>query len=278
MPESSPCTSVCRARGSAPWRRPLRTRCGVAGLVAATAVGSVALVLAGCGESSTDGSSEAASPTLSAGAIAAGGAQLAGSGISVTGTGTVSAVPDQARFSFGVRAEAATADDALTQTNDRTSAVLAALKETGIGEADLQTQQISVFPTYSGDSRRITGYTASNSVSALVRELDQAGRIVDEAVSAGANEVFGPTLDISDTEALADQALGLAVEQARARALALASAANVELGAIVALAEIAGPSRPFGATAEAAIEEAFAPIEPGTQEVRVTVSATFAIE
>jgi len=207
----------------------------------------------------------------------AGGSQFPGSGISVTGTGTVSAAPDQARFSFAVRAEASTAAEALDQTSATTSVVLDALKESGVDEADLKTQQIAVFPLYSSDARRVTGYTASNSVSALIRELDRAGQIVDAAVEAGANEVFGPSLDISDIAALADEARSLAVAQARENALALAAAAGVELGEIIALAETGGPVGPFGATAEAAVERDFVPIEPGTQEVRVTVSATFAI-
>lgn len=236
-----------------------------------------ALALTACGEGEDARSDGPGAPAASSTALPAGTGTPTGNGISVTGTGVVSATPDTARFSFGVRTEASTAEEALSQASETTSAIVQALKDQGIDETDLQTQQVAVFPFYSSDARRVTGYTASSSVSALIRALADAGQIVDTAVGAGANEVFGPTLDIADTEALVDQALQLAVEQARARARALADAAGVELDDVVALAELGGPVAPFGATAEAAVESGRVPIEPGTQEVRVTISATFAI-
>jgi uncharacterized protein YggE len=244
-------------------------------LVLLPTIAATALALGGCGDDSEESSGGASAPASAA--VATGGGQLAGSGISVTGTGAVSAIPDQARFSFGVRAEASTAEEALAETSKAAEALVDALKGAGIDEADLQTQQVSVFPLYTGDANRVTGYTASNSVSALVRDLDAAGAVVDAAVMAGANEVFGPMLDISDKEALAEEALGLAVEQARTRAAALAAAAGVEVGDVIGLAELGGPVAPLGRSADVAEEAGFAPIEPGTQEVRVTVSATFAI-
>lgn len=247
------------------------------------ALGSVAvtfgvvLVLSGCGEDSGEQQSSSPAPVASA-SSAGSGAAFTGGGITVSGTGAVTTVPDQARFSFGVQSDGTTAEAALAQTSEIAAAVIQALKDAGIDEADLQTQQVSVFPIYADDARRVSGYTASTSVSALIRDLDSAGEVVDAAVGAGANNVFGPSLDVADSDALSEEALGLAVEEARSRALALATAAGVELGEIIAVSESGSGGIPFGASAEAAAVEGIVPIEPGTREIRASVTVTFAID
>jgi uncharacterized protein YggE len=111
------------------------------------------------------------------------------------------------------------------------------MKAAGIAGDDLQTEQVSVYPRTSDDGMSIVGYDASNTVRATIRDLDQAGGIVDEAVAAGANQVYGPSLTVSDTEAQYSAAVDAAFDDARARAQAIADKAGVTLGAPVAIVE-----------------------------------------
>ena len=195
--------------------------------------------------------------------------------ITASGIGSVTTVPDRAHFSFGVQAQSRTASQALEAADAQLRRVVAALREAGVAQADIQTEQISLSPRTSEDGVQIVGYTAISSVSVRVRNLDRAGPVVDAAVGAGANQVYGPSLTRSDQDALYRNALRVAYADARARAQALAEAAGVTLGAMSATVE-GGGSVPMPMAAGRA-EDAKATVEPGTQEIQASVSVTFAV-
>ena len=102
--------------------------------------------------------------------------------------------------------------------------------------------------------------------------------MIDAAVNAGANQVYGPTLSRGDQSELYRQALKAAVANARASAQALAEAANVSLGRVTAVVEGGGAPQPMPLAAAAKAEDAGStPIEGGTQQVTATVSVTFSV-
>jgi uncharacterized protein YggE len=156
--------------------------------------------------------------------------------------------------------------------------VLAALKSAGVDKSDVKTQGISVSPSYAEEGR-IDGYEARNSVSVKIHDLPSAGKVLDAASNAGANEVYGPSLSRSDQDELQAKALRDAVADARMKAEALADAAGVELGPVTAITEGfgGGPEPYYAAGAERLTADKAAPIEPGTQDVQATVTVTFAI-
>ena len=114
--------------------------------------------------------------------------------ISVIGEGEVGVAPDMAILNLTVLREADTARAALTANNEAMKQVLAALKEAGIAERDLQTAGLSIQPRYAqpGKDRngepKIVGYSVSNAVTVRVRNLADAGGILDKAVGLGVNE------------------------------------------------------------------------------------------
>jgi uncharacterized protein YggE len=205
------------------------------------------------------------------------GAAAAPGRITVNGVGTVTSVPDRAGFAFGVETRGKTAAAALAANAAAMQKVIDALKGAGIAAADLQTAQVSLEPRYSPNGNELLDYAAANTVSATVRGIDRAGRIVDVAVAAGANSVAGPTLTVSDTSALYRAALRAAVADARGRATALATASGRSLGAVVSVSETsAQPPVPFDAAKARAATPA-TPVEPGTQEIEADVTVTFAM-
>jgi uncharacterized protein len=202
----------------------------------------------------------------------AGGASEASGGITVNGTGTVQAVPDQAEFSLGVETKGPTAREALAANSERMRRVLAALDAAGVAKGDVQTQDVSVSRSYPDD-----GYSADNSVSVMIRDLARAGSILDAASNAGANNIYGPTLSRSNQDELQAKALREAVDNARAKAQALAEAAGVDLGSVTAIAESGAEPMPYYDVALAKrTPTPEAPIEPGKQEIQATVRVTFA--
>jgi uncharacterized protein len=196
-------------------------------------------------------------------------------GITVSGTGTSRAAPDQATFSFGVQTEGASAKAALDANSAKMSLVIAALRRAGIAAKDLQTQDVSVMPRQD-DTGQINGYFANNSVQALVRKLAGAGAVVDAAVAAGANQSSGPSFDQSRRDVVYRTALRAAVADARTKAEALAAESNASLGRVTRIVEgFAAEPVPMYDRAVAQSAKAETPVEPGTQEVQATVTVTF---
>jgi len=194
--------------------------------------------------------------------------------VTTGGHGTVTVVPDQATVSAGVRTDAATAAAALAQNAQIANAVVDALKRAG--GRDLQTQQVSLYPQ-TDDQGKVTGYIAQNTVSAKAKIAD-AGGLIDAAVGAGANTVDGPMLTVSDQDALYRAALKKAVEDARARAQAIAEAGGFGLGQVTSVTESAA-AQPivYDRAAALSVKAAPTPVEPGTQDVTADVTVSFAI-
>ncbi len=204
------------------------------------------------------------------GSHAASSADSAQRTITVSGTGSVSAVPTRASVSFGVQTQAATAKAALAQNAAAMRQVLAALERAGA--RDVRTESVSLSPTYAED-QQVRGFTAANTVSATVTYA-AAGATIDAAVDAGANQVYGPSPLAEDADARYRQALAKAVADARARAAALAKAAGAALGEVTSIAE--GGSQPIPVDKRAAVADS-TPIVPGEQQTTATVTVTYAL-
>lgn len=196
-------------------------------------------------------------------------------GITVQGTANVAAVPDRAEISFGVESPAQTARAALAANATEMRKVIAALKAAGATE--IKTQSISLSTRYSQKGEP-NGFVAQNTVSAKVADVAKAGPVIDAAVAAGANQVYGPSLTRSNQAELYRQALKAAVADARLRAQAIASAAGVTLGKVTNVNEAGSGPQPIALESQkAGIADSSTPVEPGTQEIGATVSVTFAI-
>jgi uncharacterized protein YggE len=194
--------------------------------------------------------------------------------VTTNGHGVITAVPDEATVSAGVRTDGATAAAALSANATKMNAVLAALKAAS-GE-EIQTQEVSLYPS-TDPQGKVTGYTAQNTVSAKAKIAD-AGALVDAAVGAGANTVDGPSLTLSDQDALYRDALKKAVSDARAKALALADAGGFGVGPVSTVVEQSAAGQPvFARPVALAAKDASTPIEPGTADVTADVTVTFTI-
>ncbi len=197
-------------------------------------------------------------------------------GITVQGTASVTSVPDRAELSFGVESQGQTAKGALAANAAEMRKVIAALKAAGVAAADIKTQSVSLSPRYNEKSEA-QGFVAMNSVAATIKELARAGVVIDAAVDAGANQVYGPSLSRGDQAELYRQALKAAVANARASAQAIASAANVSLGRVTAVVEGGGVPSPLPYALDKAQAADTTPIEPGTQQTAASVTVTFSV-
>ena len=190
--------------------------------------------------------------------------------VTVTGEGIVTAVPDRAQVSAGVESRAATARGALQANATAMEKVLDALRARGAEDVTTQTVSLS---TAFDEQGRPNGFVASNVASAET-SLAGAGALIDAAVAAGANQVYGPSLSRSDADELYRGALAKAVDDARQRAAILAKAAGRELGGVTTMVESGASDSPVFAKAEAA-RDASTPIVSGSQETAAMVSVTY---
>lgn len=207
--------------------------------------------------------------------------------LAVYGEGTVQVDPDRARVRLGVEREAPLARDAQTQTNSIANEILAAMEELGISPEDIQTSRLSLYPVYDNRPDRprgepeVTGYRAANTVTVTLDDLGRIGSVVDAAIAAGANRVEGVQFELRDHTAARGRALAAAVEDARAKARAIADALGVGLGPIVETVEqgVSSPPIPFMARTEAAMaQDVSTPVSAGRVEVQASLTIRYAIE
>ena len=166
--------------------------------------------------------------------------------ISVVAEGEAPVAPDMAVVSFAVSGDGKELAAARDDVNGRSSAVLAKLRELGIGKADINAPDVGIHPQYDyRKGQRLTGYRVVRQMAVKVRDLDGLGGVLDGVVAAGANEVQGAEMTASDPSTAEHEALRAAVGAARAKAKAMADAAGVKLGAVQRIEEDPGHEPPM---------------------------------
>ena len=124
-------------------------------------------------------------------------------------------------------------------------------------------------------------WTASNTITITLGEVDRAGGLTDLLNSSGATNVYGPNFSL-DQKNLDDSAVLIkAVNDARTRAEKVAEASGRSLGKVITITEGSSYNPPIFATMEAGRADTKsipAPVEPGTQTVSKSVTVTFELK
>jgi len=235
--------------------------------------------------------------------------------ISVTGNGYVYADPDLAKVTIGVTTEATTSSQAMADNANAMNAVIAAIRQVGIPDKDIQTSTVSLQPKYEYQypstavystaasapdktalpmipaptstpptslSTKIVGYTAVNTVTVTIRDLSLVGKVIDQGNSGGANNINGVTFLLSDEKGAAvyREALQKAVAEAKDKANVLATAAGVGDIKLKTISEN-GQYYPLAydvmerSAAAGVAAVAPTPISPGQNKVTATVALTY---
>lgn len=201
--------------------------------------------------------------------------------ISVTGTGSVLVKPDVADLSLGISITRDKAKDSEAAAAAAMTNVIAALKAAGVKDEDIQTATLSLQPVYdwSTNTQRLTGYQTDNIVQVTVRDLSKVGETLDAAVQAGATNVSGISFRVDDQKPVEVQARDAAMQDAKAKADALAKAAGVNIIGVQTISEISAPipSPIMYANAGVAKDAATTPVQPGNVNLQVTVTVVYLI-
>lgn len=205
--------------------------------------------------------------------------------LTVHASATTRTAPDLAVVTLGVVARGTTARAAQEAQSARMNGVMAAVRAAGVEESEVQTVGFSLDPQYvyrRGQPARISGYQSRNVVSIRVRNLTAISGLIDATVADGANELQGIQFTFQDDEASRDAARAKAVQTARARAAAYASAAGMKVARVVSITEPGGAAPQWGDASGATLyrgiaaeQSSNAPINPGELDSQSSVTVVF---
>jgi uncharacterized protein YggE len=209
--------------------------------------------------------------------------------VSVTGTGRVTLSPDRFSFNATVQTISPTVEEAVNENNTKVAAVIAALKAGGAKAEEIQTSNFSIYPQQDytqqqqGKLPRVVGYQVSNSITVTKKQIADAGRLLQAALSAGVNQTSGLSFSVSDPTRGRDEGMRAAFADARTKAALLAQAAGRTLGPAMTIVELGSspPPQPrpmmAGRVMAAQVAEAV-PVESGSSELSFTVSVVFGLK
>ncbi|MGC9394197.1 MAG: SIMPL domain-containing protein [Anaerolineae bacterium] len=157
--------------------------------------------------------------------------------INVNGSGMASNTPDIADIQLGVEAVNDDAAQAISESTTKMKAVLDAVKALGIVDKDIQTVNYNMWveQIYDRETGIPTGqmrYHVTNQINVRLDDLALTGKLLEDALNAGANNVGSITFGVSDPTELQKQARATAVQNARAKAEELAAGLGVRVGKV----------------------------------------------
>ena len=201
--------------------------------------------------------------------------------ITVNGQGAVRVKPDVAYITVGVQTDAELAKDAQAENSQLMNAVIEAIKAMDVADTDIQTSGYFMFPQYNygeGRTQRIVGYTVSNNVNIVCKDIDKAGDLLNAAINAGANMTNNIQFGIADPAPYYEEALMAALDNAKLKANIIAKAMDINVGIPSAVTEQYSHYAPvaFGGGMKAEMEMAMAAGDGGmalqTGEIEVTAA------
>jgi uncharacterized protein len=226
--------------------------------------------------------------------------------ITVTGQGKVYAKPDVAVVSLGVTTDGKTVAEVTKNNTEKMNAVISAIKDLKIDEKDIQTTNYNLSPVYetittnvydekmsaissvaplrtSYSSNKVTGYKLSQNVEVKIRDFTKIGDVLSKSTDKGANVVGDLQFTIDNVEKVKEEARAKAIEQAKANAKNLAEKSGVKLGKIINVYEnnyyspVYSSVKGMGGAAMDSVSAPSPTIQPGQQEVDLTVNLTYQV-
>lgn len=147
--------------------------------------------------------------------------------VSVSSSLTNEVEPNRAEVNFQIETVEKTAQQASEKNKVVTSNVIAAIKsEIASNESDsIKTSAFVVRPDYywtKDNKKNLNGYVATNSIYVVTTNIQNAGRIIDLALEAGATRVDSFSLTLDNPNKYCTQVLQDAVKDTQFKAAAIA--------------------------------------------------------
>jgi uncharacterized protein YggE len=158
--------------------------------------------------------------------------------MTASGQGVIYVTPDVAYINIGVTSKDVDVASALATNNTNSQAVADALKALGVEAKDVQTSAFNIYPQpeYGPDGQITrTMYQVDNTLYVTVRDLQALPKILSEVVKSGANQIYGISFDVLDKTKAISEARKMAIDDAKANATEIATAAGIQLGKLISV-------------------------------------------
>jgi uncharacterized protein len=204
--------------------------------------------------------------------------------ITASGKGAIEAIPDVAYVNIGVITEGKELSTVQTDNAEKMTSVITSLTELGIKKEEIKTINYNVNPNYNWDEKtgksNIVGYTVSNTVVVTINEINKTGNLLDKVVANGSNSISSIRFGIKNETELYNQALELAVKDARAKAEAMGKGLGINNIIPYKITESSSRYTPVYNERNAAMDAAKAPtpISGGELEISASVSIEFSFK
>lgn len=154
--------------------------------------------------------------------------------ISVSGSAKVTLKPDTAYVYIEVRNDADTAEKAQQENSELMAKVLESIKNNGVAEEDIKTSNVNLNERYNYNTSpaKLIGYSMTNTLYVTVKNIENVGKVMSDAIANGASGTHGLSFGVEDTTSAYNEALQGAMEDAFAKARAIAKAAGAQVNAV----------------------------------------------
>ncbi|REK71385.1 SIMPL domain-containing protein [Paenibacillus paeoniae] len=194
--------------------------------------------------------------------------------IEVVGEGHVSAAPDRTLITLGAATENKDVQPAQSENAEISTAIIEALTGLGIPRSHIQTKSYTVEPQYDyEDGKQVfRNYKVTHLLLITLDGIAAAGKVIDTAVTSGANLVVDISFASSESEKHEAEALALAVQDAQAKAASIAAALGVSISAVPCkVQQIVRDSESVRYKSALMASDASTPIEPGQLTFKAAV-------
>ncbi len=209
--------------------------------------------------------------------------------ISVSGRGSVDAVPDRVSMTLGLEARDRELAKAKAAADKAWKALRKAIEAQGIKAEDQKASQLSVQPEYDYEQGRqvLRGYAVRRSLQVTLKDVTKYEALLSASLEAGANIVNQDQWDSSKLTELRAQARKLALIAAKEKAEAMAAVLGQKVGKPLSIEEQGQGWSPMAAQANMHMMKVAGGAQedgnggssaPGMIEVSANVGVVFELE
>ncbi|WP_261300831.1 SIMPL domain-containing protein [Paenibacillus andongensis] len=194
--------------------------------------------------------------------------------IEVIGMGTTYATPDRALLVLGAITEGPVLPAVQAENARIVTTIIQSLLKLNIPREKIQTYDFGIEMQYDYQEGKqiFRGYKVTHLLQITNDKVELTGIIVDTAVSSGANNITDIKFTTSTPEIYENQALSLAIRNARQKAVTIANSLGVTLFTVPCqIQEIKGTAEPIPYATAMLSKSTVSPIQPGQLTIYANV-------
>jgi uncharacterized protein len=159
--------------------------------------------------------------------------------ISVNGEALVDVTPDRIILSFGIETSDKSVEVAKRMNTDILRKAVAAIKQCGVSEKDIQTDHLSIQPHYRDDYRAVDfiGYFVRNTFLVTLNKTGEVDELVSKVLAAGVTQIHGVDFQTTEYKKYREQARELALKAAKEKAQKMAAVLGESIGVPLQISE-----------------------------------------